>query len=177
MAEATRSPVHTGGCQCGAVRFALYAEPEQVHLCHCRMCQKAVGGPFAALAPVRRSDFAWTRGTPARFVSSSVAERHYCVACGTPLAFAYVTSAWIDPTIGSFDDPGKVIPTHQYGIESRHAWLDSAIKAPGKPTTEGVSTGPLVDLVNFQHPDHETPDGWQPPAHPGPSSQPDPDTF
>jgi hypothetical protein len=42
------------------VRYALYARPEGTHVCHCRMCQKAVGGPFAALAPVRIKDFAWT---------------------------------------------------------------------------------------------------------------------
>jgi hypothetical protein len=47
----------TGGRQCGAVRYALSALPEDAHFCHCRMCQKAVGGPFAALAgvpPVRQ---------------------------------------------------------------------------------------------------------------------------
>ena len=77
--------VMTGGCQCGSVRYALTAAPERVHLCHCRACQKAVGGPFAALAPVRRQDFAWTRGTPASFASSSIAHRDFCAGCGTPV--------------------------------------------------------------------------------------------
>jgi hypothetical protein len=35
----TRKPVLTGGCQCGAVRYALYATPYNAHVCHCRMCQ------------------------------------------------------------------------------------------------------------------------------------------
>ena len=38
----------TGGCQCGAVRYALLAAPSEPHLCHCRMCQKAFGSYFAA---------------------------------------------------------------------------------------------------------------------------------
>jgi hypothetical protein len=50
--EATMTVMLTGGCQCGAVRYALTAMPEGAHFCHCRMCQKAVGGPFAALVPV-----------------------------------------------------------------------------------------------------------------------------
>ncbi len=44
-------PTMTGGCQCGAVRYALFEMPE-LTICHCRMCQKAVGGPFAALCKV-----------------------------------------------------------------------------------------------------------------------------
>ena len=45
-----RKPVATGGCQCGAVRYAFYAPLENAHVCHCRMCQRATGGVFAALA-------------------------------------------------------------------------------------------------------------------------------
>ena len=59
----SRTPVKTGGCQCGAVRYALYAQPAALNLCHCRMCQKAVGGPFAAFVPNQAADFAWTQGT------------------------------------------------------------------------------------------------------------------
>ena len=52
-----RARVHTGGCQCGAVRYALLAEPYDPHICHCRMCQKAFGGPFAPFAVIDVMDF------------------------------------------------------------------------------------------------------------------------
>jgi hypothetical protein len=31
--------IPTGGCQCGACRYALTAAPERVPFCHCRNCQ------------------------------------------------------------------------------------------------------------------------------------------
>ena len=34
----------TGGCQCGAVRYAITAEPLTAATCHCRDCQYASGG-------------------------------------------------------------------------------------------------------------------------------------
>jgi hypothetical protein len=154
----------TGGCQCGAVRYALYAAPEGTHLCHCRMCQKAVGGPFAALAPVRREDFAWTRGTPAAFHSSSVAVRYFCAACGTPLGFAYTSSEWIDVTIGSMDTPGEAPPGRHYGIEARVPWFESIVALPGETTEDNMDPALQRGLVTFQHPDHDTPDDWRPPA-------------
>ena len=42
----TETQALTGGCQCGRVRYALSVVPDDVSVCHCRMCQKAVGGPF-----------------------------------------------------------------------------------------------------------------------------------
>ena len=149
--------LHSGGCQCGAVRYALHADPEQVHLCHCRMCQKAVGNAFAALAPVRLADFTWTRGAPAVFRSSSAAERGFCPACGTPLFFRYVDSEWIDVTIGSLDDPERAPPERHYGVESRLSWLKRVDALPSEETTDGGLTGAPRHIVSFQHPDRDDP--------------------
>lgn len=79
----------TGGCQCGAVRYTLDQQPQNVHICHCRMCQKAVGGPFAIICPVLKPAFRITRGTIDYFTSSDVGRRGFCSACGTPLTFDY----------------------------------------------------------------------------------------
>lgn len=140
----------TGGCQCGAVRYALYAQPEDVHVCHCRMCQRAVGGPFAALAPVRQADFAWTKGTPNTFQSSSVAGREYCAECGTPLSFRYLDSDWIDLTLGSLDDPNAVTPAIQYGVESTVAWFATLHTLPEERTEENMDRDRQARLVSFQ---------------------------
>src|SRR5438445_1159075 len=98
----------TGGCQCGAVRYQLLTPPEHACLCHCRMCQRASGQPFMAFASVRREDLRWTRGSPSTFVSSNVAERNFCSACGTPLTYHRVESGSIAVTIGSLDTPNRV---------------------------------------------------------------------
>ena len=158
MTETDREPVLTGGCQCGAVRYALYAAPEGTHLCHCRMCQKAVGNVFAALAPVRRADFAWTRGRPAMFLSSTVAERGYCADCGTPLSFGYRDSAWIDVTIGSLDAPERAPPDRHYGTEAAVPWLHLAAPWPRSTTEADMAADRQANLRTFQHPDHDTAD-------------------
>ena len=114
MAENSK-PVLTGGCQCGAVRFALSVPPPKVSICHCRMCQKASGAPFASLADIENEHFTWTRGKPASFKSSSIAERDFCAACGTPLTYRLIGGPRIEIMTGTFDRPDRVVPTRQYG--------------------------------------------------------------
>ncbi len=137
----TRDPLYRGGCQCGALRYALFAEPEQVHLCHCRMCQRAVGNSFAALAPVRHRDLEWTKGAPAEFNSSAKAARGFCANCGTPLYFRYLEGEWIDVTIGSLDSPDLISPKLNYGVESRLSWLATIHDLPDRETSPGGLTG------------------------------------
>ena len=162
MTERDTRPALTGGCQCGAVRYVVTGPPERVHLCHCRMCQKATGGPFAASAPVRRSDFAWTRGSPAAFASSSLSHRDFCAACGTPLTFRYADSETISVTLGSLDRPQDVPPVRQYGIESRIAWLDRIDALPAETTEASMSAERAANFVDYQHPDHDTEAEWTP---------------
>jgi hypothetical protein len=153
-----RKPVLTGGCQCGAVRYALFATPERAGICHCRMCQKAVSGPFSAWANVRMENFAWTRGAPGTFRSSSAAERGFCPRCGTPLYFAYVERPEsISLSIGSLDTPAAVRLMEVEGSESRLANFDPTVLAalPVHATKE-------VRITGYQHPDHDTPSDWRP---------------
>lgn len=130
-----KSPVATGGCQCGAVRYALYVAPENSHVCHCRMCQRATGGVFAALAGAPKGEFAWTAGEPGVFRSSNLASRHYCRDCGTPLSFTYdLPKARFYVTIGSLDDPNAAPIIIQYGVESKLAWVKFCEDVPSEVT-------------------------------------------
>jgi hypothetical protein len=134
-----REPFATGGCQCGAVRYAFYAPLEKSHACHCRMCQRATGGVFAALAGGTPENFAWTRGTPRFFASSNLARRGFCADCGTPLSFKYDDlSARIYTTIGSLDDPENAPIVVQYGIESRLTWVKFCEGIPQERTAESA---------------------------------------
>src|SRR5690554_6087573 len=60
----------SGGCQCGAVRYHASQMLDNSHLCHCRMCQKAVGNIFAALVAAPDEKLVWTRGEPSVWRSS-----------------------------------------------------------------------------------------------------------
>ncbi|HET7154123.1 MAG TPA: GFA family protein [Hyphomicrobiaceae bacterium] len=157
-----RVPIHTGGCQCGAVRFATYIEPPKIGLCHCRMCQKAVAGPFAVLAEVPRDAFAWTRGQPAAFQSSSRAIRDFCAACGTPLSYRKPGGTIIELLTGAFDQPERVPPTYEVGTESKLTWLEAISAMTGKTTAENSGAAAIAKLESYQHPDHNTGADWTP---------------
>src|ERR1700754_3918019 len=118
--SAALQPV-TGGCQCGAVRYAMHVERlEKPHVCHCRMCQRATGGVFAALAGCAKDKLEWTKGQTAFFASSRLATRGFCRDCGTPLHFAYnQADARIYVSIGSLDEPALAAIERQYGAESK----------------------------------------------------------
>ena len=147
-----KTPVATGGCQCGAVRYALYVAPQNSHVCHCRMCQRATGGLFAALAGAPKSEFAWTKGEPGVFASSNLATRAYCRDCGTPLSFSYnLPEARFYVTIGSLDDPSLAPIAHQFGTESRIPWVKFCEDVPGEATgSDPKSTEFLARLRSNQ---------------------------
>jgi hypothetical protein len=135
----SRKPVATGGCQCGAIRYAFYAPLENSHVCHCRMCQRATGGVFAALAGGSPDNFAWTQGTPSFFASSNLAQRGFCAKCGTPLSFQYhYAGARLYTTIGSLDEPERVELVKQFGVESQLPWVKFCEAVPGERTGESA---------------------------------------
>jgi hypothetical protein len=154
-AEATRI---TGGCQCGAVRYALHVQIEKPSICFCRMCQKAFGSYFAPTGGVPVAAYEVTRGTISYFRSSDPVDRGFCNQCGTPLNIRDVSGTRIDISLGSLDRPAAIQPGHAVGIEGRMPWFDKLMSLPGMVTEDD---GPRefydeISASNHQHPDHDT---------------------
>lgn len=152
--------VHTGGCQCGAVRFRVEGELGEPSVCHCRMCQKAFGGFYAPLVSTRGAKLTWTRGQPSHFKSSNFVERGFCEKCGTPLT--YEAPDGIALAIGAFDRPESLAPRVQFGVEGKLPYADSIPALPNRQTFEDIEAAPFLDkIVSYQHPDYDT-DEWPP---------------
>ena len=152
----------SGGCQCGAVRYQAVLALGTAHLCHCRMCQKAVGNYFEALVGADNATLAWTRGAPGRFMSSQFVERGFCGDCGTPLYYRDVNAGHTSLTIGSLDHPDQVPPRRNEGIEGRMPWLVGVGSVPDSGRTEdgdSADWAAAIKASSRQHPDHDT-DHW-----------------
>lgn len=143
----------TGGCQCGAIRFAIEGKLGRPSICHCRMCQKAFGNAFAPLVTAR--GLRWTHGKPKYFRSSNKVQRGFCGDCGTPLSYE---PDGLSPeiAIGALDDPQAIPPVIQVGLESRLAWTVTLPDLPTRGEAEQAKVAPFFQgIVSYQHPDHD----------------------
>jgi hypothetical protein len=151
---------HTGGCQCGAIRFRVTGDLGDSSICHCRMCQKAFGAYYAPLVSTRGAQLEWMRGERKTFRSSNFVERGFCADCGTPLT--YEAPDGIAIAAGAFDDPSAFPPTRQFGTEGKISFVDTLHALPGHRTEEDADEAPFVlEIISYQHPDHDTPN-WPP---------------
>jgi hypothetical protein len=126
----------TGRCLCGAITWSATAPSSSVHYCHCAMCRRWTGSPFATLAWYPKTAVSWSGPEPIVFRSSPIAERAHCGRCGTPLWLSYDGQDKLALTVGSFDRPEGVTPDHHYGIEGRIVWADIGHSLPGEETQE-----------------------------------------
>jgi hypothetical protein len=152
----TTPPPHTGGCQCGAIRFRVDALGRP-SFCHCRMCQKAFGATGGAL--VTAKGLTWTRGSLKHFQSSNTIRRGFCAECGTPLTFEYPSGGVmaVDVAIATFDRAADIVPVVQYSPEAALPWAASVHALPGYPPEEHERRQAWMAAIRSnQHPDHDT---------------------
>jgi len=99
----------TGGCYCGAIRYAVDGELEAAFQCHCRECQYITGGNANIVMVFAKDDFEYTKGTAATYARTDLetpVTRHFCPNCGTAIG----TRSPSRPDsmivkVGTMDDP------------------------------------------------------------------------
>ena len=132
-------PKITGGCLCGAVRYASDAEPALVAACHCATCQKITGSAFSLNLAVPTNSVAVAGQSLATYEDRAGASgkpfyRKFWSLCGSPISGngdAYPGLTFIKA--GTLDDPSWVRP-------SVHIWCSE--KQPWVVLEEGVSQVP-----------------------------------
>ena len=121
----TGDRVRTGGCLCGAVRYAVRGEPVHVGRCHCANCRKESGGPYTIYAQWPVDAFELT-GEVAVYEG-----RHFCPRCGSRLQNHDPGDPVVELPLGSLDDaPFELKPEAELWIKRRESWI---------PPVEGAS--------------------------------------
>ena len=82
------TPISTGSCLCGGVRFEFTGEPLNAGYCHCTRCQKRTGSAVSAQARIDGRGFRWLQGEELvktwRHADGGF-EKGFCTECGAHL--------------------------------------------------------------------------------------------
>jgi hypothetical protein len=111
MNDIASTPLHTGGCRCGAIRFKVSSEPFYTSYCHCNDCRRASGAPVAAFVGFLTKDVAFDGASGATYGADPIA-RSFCATCGAPIAYSDARIAHqIFFMLGAMDNPEKYPPS------------------------------------------------------------------
>jgi hypothetical protein len=118
--------IHEGGCNCGAVRFRLSAAPLTAYLCHCHLCQKRTGSPFAMNVVFPADALEVTAGKPfelARDLGGGLLSvSSLCGACYSRLWTRRTGAQVVNVRGGALDDAGDLRPVAQIWVSSAQHW-------------------------------------------------------
>ena len=131
----------TGGCLCGAIRYAVSVAITELRACHCSDCQKASGAGGSVNAVIPRSALDITQGTPKHFATTAdsgrTLHRYFCGDCGSPIYGQRPTTPETAVLrVGTLDNPGDMKITTNIWTRSARPWAyidPSSAQYPGQP--------------------------------------------
>lgn len=119
----TASPVLTGRCLCGAIRYQAGAPLYRATYCHCASCRRAAGAHAIAWVTVPVESFRLLGSEPRSFASSPGVRRTFCGCCGSPLSYWVETRPdEIDLTVGTLDDSAPWAPADHIWMADAPVW-------------------------------------------------------
>jgi hypothetical protein len=107
---------------CGSVRYVAEVEPINQRICHCRLCQRAIGAAFNARLLFQAQDVQ-VSGEVVTANSSPDMVRGFCPSCGTSIFTHRASNGRMSLTAGSLDDPAQFKPDMHFWVSSKQPWL------------------------------------------------------
>jgi hypothetical protein len=133
----------SGGCQCGAVRYAVRGPLRPVVACHCTQCRR-ITGHFLAATAARLRNFTMIRDSGLRWYdSSSEARRGFCGVCGSTLFWAPNGRDYLSIAAGSLDDSAGLRTACHIHVADKGAYYE--IEAGVPQSADGTFSVPLPD--------------------------------
>ena len=120
-----------GTCLCGDVVWEVEGPGELVHHCHCGMCRKVHGTPFATAGGFAEASFRFARGQESvrRFESSQGTWRRFCGRCGSSVPGDASGGLVFVSFGGLVDDPGGRPLAHIF-VASKAPWHEIEDELP-----------------------------------------------
>ncbi|WP_196260931.1 GFA family protein [Pelagibacterium limicola] len=130
-----------GRCLCGCIGFEYNGSVNWIINCHCETCRRATSSPMTTWISVPFSNFAFSRGQPAKYESSPGVVRRFCPSCGTPLSYeSEKMPGEIHLYAASLLDPNSVEPTCHVFESEKLAWFEVHDNLPRYATSRKGGT-------------------------------------
>ncbi|HEY0711005.1 MAG TPA: GFA family protein [Polyangia bacterium] len=109
------NPPYTGGCACGAIRYATRQAPLFQNHCQCRDCQRRSGTGHGSYLTFRARSEMTIKGEATFWQvaadNGNLKTHAFCPACGTPVYLTFAaTPALIAVHAASLDEPERFAP-------------------------------------------------------------------
>lgn len=125
--------MHTGSCQCGAVRFEVAGPLEPADACHCTQCRKQSGHYFVSTNVPRSRITVHGSDGLTWFQSSEKVRRGFCSHCGCWLFWDPVGLDLIGVAMGAFDAPTGTRLSHHIFVTEKGDYYDITDGLPQRP--------------------------------------------
>ncbi len=120
-----------GSCLCGVVTYEIHGQLQSMTHCHCSMCRKIHGTPFATYIGVKGVHWLTGQNNISRYESSKNFHRCFCDQCGSvlPEESEDATGCFFVPA-GGLIDPIQIRPQSHIFASSAASWYHIADDLP-----------------------------------------------
>ena len=121
-----------GRCLCGALRYEIDGPFVDLVHCHCSMCRKHHGAPFASWAVAPAAGFRWTSDTATlgRYQSSERGHRDFCTVCGSVAPMLDEAHGIVIAPAGNLEGDLGLRPTRHMFVASKAQWFRISDELP-----------------------------------------------